>query len=363
MGFLVSSMLWLLLLPGSDFTTEAVDVSVGYAHGCALYDNGSVWCWGAYPGEDAEPPYTAQRVPGLPFATSIASGRLGSCAVDIKQNLWCWGVDYQRSVRANDLILSTTPFLVEGLPPVVLSDLGYDHQCAISEVGDVYCWGGNSCGEIGCGDTDTHADPVQVPYVYDVIALSTGVNNTCIILSWGQLSCWGSDNPTGAGDRAFIYESTEPLVFSAEDLGEFVDVANGRNFACGIRTSGEVTCWGSNIMGQLGSDELRLGDGMVGIGEVDGITDAENIDLGLFHGCAVEQGKVICWGVFEGTNPEPPSTVPGIDSATRVGTGGLFNCAVNAGQVVCWGEEELNGVAVIEGMGQNKPVPVSGLPD
>lgn len=362
MGFLIGPMLWLLLLAGTEFSTEAVDVSVGDAHGCALYENGSVWCWGAYPGEDVDPPYTAKRVLDLPYATSIASGRLGSCAVDTKQNLWCWGVDYQRSVRANSMILSTKPFLVEGLPPVALSDLGFDHQCAISNAGDVWCWGGNSCGEIGCGDTDTHAEPVQVLYVYDVIALSTGVNNTCVILEWGQLSCWGSDNPTGAGGGAFIYESTEPLVFGIKELGEFVDVANGRNFACGIRTSGKVTCWGSNYMGQLGSDELRLGDGLVGIGEVDGITDAEDIDLGLFHGCAVQQGKVICWGVFDITTTKLPFSVPGINNATRVGTGNLFNCAVDAGQVVCWGEAKLNGVPVIEGIGQNMPVPVPGLP-
>jgi len=362
MGFLIGSILTLILLAGTDFSYEVTDVSVGEAHGCAIYDNGSVWCWGAYPGKVAEVPYVAKRVQNLPYATSIASGRFGSCAVDLENNLWCWGVDYQRSLRANELLLSTIPFLVEGLPPVIQSDLGYDHQCALSIEGEVWCWGGNTGGELGVGDTEMYSEPIKVLYVTSAVSMSTGVNNTCVILDRGSLSCWGTDNPTSK-DEPFIYNSSEPLIFSVENFGEFSDVANGRNFGCGLRTDGKVTCWGSNILGQLGSEALRLPEGPSGIGEVDNITNASDLDAGYFHACAVQRGEVICWGVFESTTPRLPYSVPGITNATRVGTGGLFNCAVDDRKVVCWGDAEIDGVSVIEDMGANKPALVPGLPD
>ena len=83
---------------------EAVDVDVANTHACALYDDGAVYCWGDPTSEDP-PPFTAQRVAGLPPATAISVGGFGAaCAVAGYGDLWCWGVDVQRSLRARELV-------------------------------------------------------------------------------------------------------------------------------------------------------------------------------------------------------------------------------------------------------------------
>lgn len=213
----------------------------------------------------------------------------------------------------------------------------------------------------------SHAEPTRVPFIYAVKSLSTGVNNTCVVFGAGNLSCWGSDNPTNEGNP-FLYETVVPLRFDINYFGAMRTVSNGRNFACGIRSSGEVTCWGANIMGQLGTEAPRIGESWVGIAEVDGIENARDLDASYFNACAVEDGRVICWGAplflsaDEAGMSQPPTAVPHIMNATRVSLGSMYGCAIENGGVVCWGHNELDGLPLLEGMSRDSPVNVTGLP-
>jgi alpha-tubulin suppressor-like RCC1 family protein len=343
----------------------AIDVAVGGFHACALYDDGAVWCWGAFPGEEPQLPFTAWRVAPLPPAESIAVGRFGACATLLFGELRCWGIDYQRSAMADAPVTTRTPFKVEGLPPVAEVALGYVHHCARTHAGEVWCWGDNPCGELGCGDLLPHAIPRRVPDVTGAISVGAGINNSCAILGSGQLTCWGSDNPTMPG-HPFVYESGDPVAFDPRVFGRFADVANGRNFGCGIRRSGAVTCWGSNVLGQLGNADLRLGTPIGGLAEVTGITAATDLDAAPFAACAVEAGAVTCWGQPEWepvrNAGQAPWQVPGLTGAERVGIGRAFACAVAAGRVLCWGAEEHEGAPLIEGMHPRNPRLVAGLP-
>ncbi len=342
----------------------AVDVAIGDRYACALYEDGAVWCWGTLPGEKASYPFAARKILDLPPASSIDAGATGACAVARDGNVWCWGLDVQASMRAKAPVHSRKPVKVEGLPAVSLVQIGYGHLCALARRGEVWCWGENTCGELGCGDREVHALPVRVSNLPPARAISTGVANTCVVLVDGQISCWGSDNPTSPG-QPFVFESASPLALSEAYLGRFVDVANGRNFVCGIRESGEVTCWGSLILGQLGTRRPRVGGWPGGIGEAEGIRRAEDIDATNFAGCAVEAGRVKCWGAhtFETLTPvQPPRDVPGIVSATRVAVGPDFACAIAGGRVLCWGGSTVDGEVFIPGIAPERPVAVPGLP-
>ncbi|MFD0980628.1 hypothetical protein [Tropicimonas aquimaris] len=357
----------LIFSGGTVLASEAVDVAVSDWHGCALYDSGEVYCFGQIAGSEFNIPFTAYHVPDLPPAVSIAAGRFGACAIDKQGSLWCWGYDFQRSHRAGEEIVSKVPFQVEGLSKVRSVDMGYSHICAIPESLDVWCWGENTCGEVGCGHTDPVSEPTKVPYTEGVQWISAGVNNTCATFNTGWLVCWGSDNPTMPG-KPFIYESPEPILMDEDYFGSMNQIANGRNFACGIRSlvNGEVTCWGSNIMGQLGTDTPRISEGPVGIGEVDGITNAMDIDATYFNACAVAGDQVICWGapLFSDTSEmlQPPTPIEGLIGATRVAIGPNFGCAVVEGEVLCWGFADHEGKPIIEGMTPSAPVTVPGLP-
>ena len=61
--------------------------------------------------------------------------------------------------------------------------------------------------------------------------LATGDYFACGVKTSGTLACWG-----GSGQTA-------PAV-------AFVSVSLGQDFACGVKTDGTIACWGDNGLGQ-----------------------------------------------------------------------------------------------------------------
>lgn len=356
---------------------KAVDVAVASDSACALYKSGEVYCWGDLPVYEADSlPFEAWKVEGIPPADSISIGRFGACAISAKGDLWCWGLDLQTTVRQKATELPSKPFKVAGLPPVKEVDFGYVHQCALGrDDGGLWCWGYNPEGELGTGDKESRADPEQVNLPRPVETFSTGTNNTCAILTYGEAACWGTDMPGGGGgiERSIVIGSLVPVFLDIKDVGLFTQIANGRNFMCAIRkpkrtlfgTRRGITCWGSNIFRQLGTDHPKLPTPVGGIGDVDRIKGASDIDATYFQVCAVEKGEVLCWGhhdSFVAGEGKAPWKQASLTNATRVGIGENYACAVENGKVLCWGSRLKDGGDLIEGMDDQTAVPVPGLP-
>lgn len=277
----------------------------------------------------------------------------------------CWGIDLQATIREKKGVIRSTPFKIDGLPAISLIVAGWLHYCALSKEGQVWCWGSNGGGELGLGDKESRDLPAQVPGFPAARALAAGVNNTCAVLFWGEMSCWGTDNPTGAGGgNAFVFQSEKPLLLVSEKFGYFDNVENGRNFACGIRDTGQITCWGSNVLGQIGTKKLRVQMSLFGgIGEVDHFKEAEDIALTDFGGCGVERGEVRCWGELSFRKAEEkPTKIAGLRAAKKVALGDYFGCATDGHRVSCWGSNEYEGKEMIPGMELTKAVAVPGLP-
>lgn len=74
-------------------------LSAGAYHTCGITLNKTLLCWGKYPGNGQNPPYTAINVPTEPawmrnkdtayVAISAADG--STCALDIWSDIWCFG--------------------------------------------------------------------------------------------------------------------------------------------------------------------------------------------------------------------------------------------------------------------------------
>jgi alpha-tubulin suppressor-like RCC1 family protein len=97
--------------PAVNTVSDAVDLWVGYEHGCAVRRNGEVRCWG-----------------------SAGNGQVGS-----------------GSVPDDASIPRPTP--VVGLSSALAVSTGGDHSCATTTSGAVFCWGANTLGQLGNGGT------------------------------------------------------------------------------------------------------------------------------------------------------------------------------------------------------------------
>ena len=144
-------------------------------------------------------------------------------------------------------------------------------------------------------------------------------------------------------------------------------VAVGGDHACAIVGGGQVRCWGSNTLGQLGTNNTDPQTGAVVVqkdddeDDDDPLTGVTALVAGDSHTCALRNaGEVRCWGlgsrgqlgtsggsrdeadqVVKALNPNPPYAQADLTDATRLVSGDDHTCAMRASDAVtCWGENQ-----------------------
>lgn len=130
-------------------------------------------------------------------------------------------------------------------------------------------------------------------------------------------------------------------------------------FFC-LAAGGGTYCWGDNGTRQLGS----IGEETSAIFFAQ-LSDSQHIATGPYHGCAIVNGQVRCWGRNDHLEAGPPSgtscpfpndsspcnpdptgiTLPQIGSATDVTVGTEHSCAIAGGAVYCWGANDGGALA------------------
>lgn len=181
-------------------------------------------------------------------------------------------------------------------------DVGDSHACAVADNGEVFCWGYNWSGQTGTGsttdwDAPERTDPLPAPGRAQAVA--TGGDTTCALLVDGAVTCWGSDLYGQLGNgapSAIVTSPSAPITLPSP--GKAVQISVGYNFACAVLTDGKVTCWGGDTSGQLGngapSADVTVPPSPVALPSPG---TAVAVSAGDSHVCALlTDGKVTCWG-------------------------------------------------------------------
>jgi alpha-tubulin suppressor-like RCC1 family protein len=387
---------------GTDRRASAI--YAGLTHNCAILDRGEVKCWGnnsfgqlglgdmVTRGDGA-----AAMGDGLPVldlgagqrAVALALGESASCAQLEDGRLKCWGDPYQGATGHGDIELrgASPGTMGDNLPAVDLGSragarlkvktvtaFGYHSFCAIladsgPDDSALKCWGSNDYCELGIG---THeggrgAEPGMLGDALEwidigttasgttrkAVALAAGFQSICVLGDDGIVKCWGTN---WAGELG-IGMTSNPRSCEPNELGNWgqvtlpaaaVAIGGGKEHACALLASGDVTCWGANAAGQLGTGDttgrpspsppLVFGDGFA----------PAQLVLGDEHGCAIAADRrVKCWGSNEQGQLGPATggrLSPGPDQRLRgrpveaIAAGGDHTCAIlRGGRLACWG--------------------------
>lgn len=202
----------------------------------------------------------------------------------------------------------------------------------------------------------------------NIIDISAGSDHTCAIqgsspsATTGTVFCWGKARSIGNGTDN---DSWVPVLVSSNDgftNTAVSKVAAGGNTTCAIE-GGSVWCWGGagGFAGSLGNGTVNSsslpikvlpnGSGADAFSNNGNVTD---VDASFARTCAIESGKVFCWGYendalgLGGQSATPSasyanrvadSATPGFRAATatKLHMGFNFHCAVAGGQLWCWG--------------------------
>ncbi|HUA12238.1 MAG TPA: hypothetical protein VMA83_09555 [Solirubrobacteraceae bacterium] len=283
----------------------AIQVSVGEAEACAVLADGKVYCWGEDSfgqlgnGKVEEDVLRPTEVTGVEHATQVSVGQHDACAVLSDGHVDCWGENARGQVgdemKENGDI--STPVEVKNLEKALEVQVGWTFACARIEGGTVKCWGENQKGNVGDGEVTVAVLKPTEAKVSEVVKLDSYFKHSCAILTSGALKCWGYDFYDELGN---VEEKNLAVDTPAEAIytKHVTSVSLGHYTSCAVE-GGKVPCWGNEEHGMLG-------DGKQGTYEhieyepidATGITTAEEVALGYEDACVrLTSGHVDCWGV------------------------------------------------------------------
>ena len=130
--------------------------------------------------------------------------------------------------------------------------------CALHENGEVSCWGQSNLGELGTNadpSADHSAVPVRIEGVSDAVAVAAGVAHVCALHESGEVSCWGGNDLGQLGTDEAVAENYSAVPVKTAGISDATAISAGADHTCALHPTGEVTCWGSDVYGQLGSGE------------------------------------------------------------------------------------------------------------
>ena len=176
----------------------------------------------------------------------------------------------------------------------------------------VLCWGYNAKGQLGQDDTLNHgAEPdansqddqpsliSSLPYINlgsgrTAKSITAGQNHTCALLDNNTVKCWGYNILGQLGQNNVIdYGTTDSNPNRMSDLGSIslgrnaaaIFTGIGSNHTCAVLDNNTVKCWGNNWKGQLGQNDSTNVDGGTAIGsDASGFLDGSEILINRNHG-------------------------------------------------------------------------------
>lgn len=378
--------------------TTVLQIASGDDHTCALLNTREVRCWGSNDlgqlglghtdniGDNEAPngPVVALGAEAL----QLTAGRKHTCALLSGGDVRCWGdaslgqLGYGNTNTIGD---DETP---DSQPPVSLGgavsflDASGEHTCALLNNGDVRCWGFSFRGVLGYGDNESIGNdevpssvlPVNVGG--GVILLAAGATHNCALFLNGDVRCWGfgATGALGYGNTDDLGDNETPASQPPLSLGgaAITIAAGGHN--CAILETQTMRCWGLNDFGQLGLGNTdTLGDDEIptAVADITFPVAPTQLAVGLGHTCASFFGELQCWGKGEqgqlgygNTNnlgdDETIAALPALELRTgvlQVTAGAEHTCALfEGGEVRCWGRNDLGqlGLGHTENIGDDE---------
>ena len=347
-----------------------LSVAVGTENVCGIViptataTSGSLYCFGgnAYGQLGVAPELMRAATEPLRIGTdsgwtSVDAANGTVCAINAA-TAWCIGRNdesqfglFGDTANSSELLMLST-----GEIPSQIAT-GNTHTCFVqADNGVAHCVGDNAYGQVGDGTTTDRDAWRTVDSNHRFTSLTAGLYFTCGIAAptttpssnAGKALCWGRNayGQLGSGVDAGVNSST-PVLASA-DL-TFKSLRAGEDHVCGVTTSGQLWCWGSNYYGKAGVA------GETTITAPHRIGTASNwagVAAGAYGTCAytVKTSRVpsttSCWGdrqtVGNGTPvyANTPKKLPG-SGWLDVAAGGSSRCAIQGatlpGRLYCWG--------------------------
>jgi prepilin-type N-terminal cleavage/methylation domain-containing protein len=364
--------------------SAVISIAQGHNFGCALKQNGTVWCWGDNGWDqladgtqvDSNLPVQIANLSGT--FTQITAGDFHACTLRDDGTVWCWGINEEAQLGRGTLSVSeATPAQPAGsLTGVIQVEAGDQNTCAVKNDGTLWCWGINQYGEAGRGTTGgrqtTPGQISQATGLTNVTSVHVKDNVVCALKNDGTVWCWGYGNDGATGDGTSNTYNQPNQVTGLTDITYFQG-NGGESTFCAVKNDGTAWCWGANWEGQAGNGTIgTAAPAPVQVSQATGLTNAQQIAVGEKNVCVIKNdGTLWCWGdgsggmIGDGGTSDQLTAVqvPMLTNVKQVDVDDISACALkNNGSVWCWGSNTEGQLGMgVTGAQQNAPVQVQNL--
>ena len=225
--------------------TTALAISAGTDFTCAITNSGAVKCWGfnGYGNlgdgttNDSNTPVEVSHLTGM-RAVAISTPGYSVCALFENGSIYCWGQTYTVSALNGPVTNGSVQIDIPTGRTVEAIDGISSHICAILDNGSINCWGVNTYGQWGDGTCSSviassgcTGENSNTPVYTSLssgrtaIAISAGTDSTCAILDDYSVQCWGrqSGEFDGTTDDLLVphtmnFTSGAQIAYSDQDM-------------------------------------------------------------------------------------------------------------------------------------------------
>lgn len=343
--------------PGDAANPGIVDLSLRGGTACVRTGDGRMACWGSNAngelGRGSLAMTGAPELVPLDNVVAIATGEFSTYAIDRDGTLWAWGDNTSGQLGQAIGGPQRAPVRVPVPEPVVSAAAGQYHACAITRgAGELYCWGGNLCGGLGTNDVAERLMPTKVAGLAGLASVVVNDFETCVTDAAGNVRCFG-----GVYTDRCIGQHLAPT--APMGLPAVRDLQGGCHMSmCAVDATGIAWCWGQDNSGSLGDGAQQSHVDPLPVAQLVG---ARRIGTSFNASCAVTATGASCWGdnlvgqlgvgtpgLTQSTLPVPLPFFAGMQ-LDEIEIGCSTNCARAGADVYCWGAND-NSVVDASGL-------------
>ena len=186
-------------------------------------------------------------------ALLVSAGSYHTCAIMSDRTVMCWGDNWNGQLGDGTNSDRSTPveISIPSNSSAVSLDAGSMHTCLGVNDGSMFCWGYNAYGQLGNGGNGNSNSPVMVPLSANQLlsSVQVGLFHSCALFDSGEVACWGDNSNGQLGDGSQIGRTIPTIVSLSENA---TSVSVGHRHSCVVLVDASLHCWGANEAGQVG---------------------------------------------------------------------------------------------------------------
>lgn len=274
-----------------DATENYNQISIGSHGGCGVTDTNKMKCWGRNNvGQNGDGTTSDSLTPILIDAStnysSVSRYDGTTCGITTAQELKCWGANNYQQVLVGGGASVLSPTVVDSGTSYLKVVAGVT-VCGLTTTNKLKCWGWNgSTYQVGNNTTTT---PITTRSMIDSGTDYIDLGMGCAVTSNNDLKCWGEVRGTFSTSQTTI----QPVPTLVNDGIKYSKIYTGPYGYCGISLDGQLVCMGDN------ANKWFFPATAFDFIQVDPNTTFVDYGVGTATACGIKSdGLASCWGSY-----------------------------------------------------------------